>query len=353
VAKTLADPAATALAEWMLGVAHHLIGDQASARSHCESAAMRGLVCRRIDMVRFGYDHRIRALVALARTLWLQGYPDQAMKTARQAISEADQSRHPVTFCIALIWTAPVFVWSGDWPAAQATIERLVMHAAQYSLGPYQAVGRGLMGGLSIKRGDAQGGVQLLSDCLDELRDERHSVLTPVFASAMAEGLAVLGRVNEALAAIDYSLARAAENGGSSDLPEILRIKGYLVASTMPRSDPLEAKDWFLRSLESARQQAALSWELRTAMALARLLSDQGQRAEAHDNLAGIYHRFTEGFNTFDLKTASHLLDDLSYPVDCPSSFSSTLPQARETRQREGDSTRACRASKHTQIQET
>jgi predicted ATPase len=59
-----------------------------------------------------------------------------------------------------------------------------------------------------------------------------------------------------------------------------------------------------------------LGWELRTATTLARLLSDQGRRTEAHDILAEIYGRFTEGFDTSDLKTAKRLLDDLRCPVD-------------------------------------
>jgi len=79
---------------------------------------------------------------------------------------------------------------------------------------------------------------------------------------------------------------------------------------------PSEAKDWLLRSLESARQQSALGWELRTATTLAGLLSDQGRRTEAHDTLAGIYGRFTEGFDTSDLKTARRLLHGLSRPAD-------------------------------------
>ena len=131
----------------------------------------------------------------------------------------------------------------------------------------------------------------------------------------MAEGLAVLGNIKDAVATIDHALVRIAENGGSSETPEIQRIKGRILASA-PRSDPSEAKDWLLRSLESARQQSALGWELRTATTLARLLSDQGRRTEAHDILAGIYGRFTEGFDTSDLKTAKRLLDDLRCPVD-------------------------------------
>jgi predicted ATPase/DNA-binding winged helix-turn-helix (wHTH) protein len=315
VAKALAVPAASALADCMLGVAHHLIGNQAIARAHCETAVVRAIASHRINMIQFGCDHRIRALVALARTLWLQGYPDQAVKVARQTIHEADQFKHPVSLSSALIWTSSVFIWSGDWATAETIIERLGAHAARHSLGPCQAVSLGLTGALSIRRGNAQCGVQLLRWCLEELYAGRHHILTPVLASALAEGLMVLGNIKDAVATIDNALARIVENGGSSETPEILRIKGRILASA-PRSDPSEVKDSLLRSLESARQQSALGWELRTATTLAGLLSDQERRAEAHDLLAGVYGRFTEGFGTSDLKKARRLLVDLSRTVD-------------------------------------
>ena len=66
VAKTLADPAATALADWMLGVAHHVIGNLADAKKHCEAAVAREMASRHINMIQFGYDHRNRALASLA-----------------------------------------------------------------------------------------------------------------------------------------------------------------------------------------------------------------------------------------------------------------------------------------------
>src|ERR1700737_3733637 len=91
VAKALVDPAATALADWMLGVAHQVVGDQANARRHCENALVHAPASRRINMIQFGYDHRTCALVALAQTLWLQGSPDQAVKVVRQATHEADE----------------------------------------------------------------------------------------------------------------------------------------------------------------------------------------------------------------------------------------------------------------------
>jgi predicted ATPase len=60
-----------------------------------------------------------------------------------------------------------------------------------------------------------------------------------------------------------------------------------------------------------ASRQGALSWELRAATNLARLLRDQGHRAEAKALLQPVYDRFTEGFDTADLKAARALMDGL------------------------------------------
>jgi predicted ATPase len=61
-----------------------------------------------------------------------------------------------------------------------------------------------------------------------------------------------------------------------------------------------------------ARAQQAKSWQLRTAMSLARLWRDQGKRDEACELLAPVYGWFTEGFDTLDLKQAKALLTELA-----------------------------------------
>jgi predicted ATPase len=65
-------------------------------------------------------------------------------------------------------------------------------------------------------------------------------------------------------------------------------------------------------SLEWARQQQAKSWELRTAMSLARLWRDRGKAQQARELLAPVYGWFTEGFDTRDLKEAKALLEELA-----------------------------------------
>jgi predicted ATPase len=67
-----------------------------------------------------------------------------------------------------------------------------------------------------------------------------------------------------------------------------------------------------MQSLAVAREQSALAWELRSATALARLLSENGRRDQARDTLAPVYDRFTEGFETADLRIARQLIHELA-----------------------------------------
>jgi predicted ATPase len=73
-----------------------------------------------------------------------------------------------------------------------------------------------------------------------------------------------------------------------------------------------QAEGCFSQSIKIAHQQKAKSWELRAVMSLARLYQKQGKQEEAWDLLAQIYNRFTEGFDTVDLREAKALLDELS-----------------------------------------
>jgi predicted ATPase len=75
------------------------------------------------------------------------------------------------------------------------------------------------------------------------------------------------------------------------------------------------AEAHFRQALDWARQQGALSLELRSATTLSRLLRDQGRSTDATALLQPVYDRFTEGFDTADLKAAKALLDTLVEPV--------------------------------------
>ena len=106
-------------------------------------------------------------------------------------------------------------------------------------------------------------------------------------------------------------LERAEREQEHSLVPELLRLKGEFLLLDDHR-DPETARHCFVRSVERARAQGALAWELRSTISLASLERAHGQTGEARRLLQAVYDRFIEGFDTSDLKRAKHLLDEWS-----------------------------------------
>jgi ATP/maltotriose-dependent transcriptional regulator MalT len=298
------------MADWMLGVSHHLLGDQASALKHCETALNLAPI-QNSSLLCSGYDQRIRALVMLARALWLLGYASRAVTVATQALDQANALDHPLTLCFCDIHRATLLLWTGDWSEADRIIDQLIARSEKYSLGLCRVIGLGLKGKLSLLQGDTEAGLRLLKACLNASEAGQFQALTAIFTSDLAIGLAGAARPDEANAAIEQVMAACGEpTRRDFYLPEVMRIKGEILASGPEAS---EAETWFSRSLDLAREQSALAWELRTATSLARLLARQGRCDEATRVLRPVYDRFTEGFDTSDLGAAKRLLDKLRF----------------------------------------
>jgi predicted ATPase len=304
------DPADLVVADFMLGTCYHFMGDQAAAQFYGERGMARAAEPGTIIPNFFGFDHRIYAPISLARTLWLRGFPDQARSIARTAIDGAAARDNPLSICVSLAYGSPVFLWSGDFRPAGEYVDRLIEYAGRHSIEPYRAAGVGLKGFVAIARDDAGPGVDLLRTALEILSAKKLNILLTLFTGALAEGLRMTGQVEEALATINSAIARATDCGSTFDMPELLRIKAQILAA-MPRHGLASAMDCLIEAIEAARGQSALALELRSTMTLARLLPEGGQRDQARHDLALVYDRFTEGFQTEDLRLARALLEDL------------------------------------------
>jgi predicted ATPase len=201
-----------------------------------------------------------------------------------------------------------VFRWSGDLASAKECIDRLILEAERHALTPFQAVGYGLRGQVLIQQGDIETGMELLRGSVATLSAERYELYATELNGSLARGFAMLGRFDQALLTIDKTIARL-ERHGELFMPELQRIRGEILEKT---ADDQGAEAAFCRSIELADHQSALSWRLRASMSLARLQFRQGRREEAREALAETYARFSEGFDTADLKAAEGLLAILS-----------------------------------------
>ncbi|PWT87054.1 MAG: transcriptional regulator [Proteobacteria bacterium] len=316
IARTLGDAGATALAHALLGISLHLMGDLHAARVELEAAIETGPGSPASRTIYFGFDHHSWADMVLTTTLWLQGYPAQALAGAHEAIKYAERMHHPVSLGIVLN-SIQVLLWIGDLSTAEEHLDWFLARAEAQSFGPYLDLGLGLKGELAIRRGEVKAGVEMLQNCLEKLRATRYERFTTRFNMMLARGLAASGRSMEGVTLMNETLELIEAKGGTTYLPEVLRLKGsILLAMPNPRIEDAEA--CFRQSLELSRAHGSRAWELRTATDLAELWAGQGRSDDARALLLPVFAQFTEGADTADLEAAEHLLTTLRQHTGAP-----------------------------------
>jgi hypothetical protein len=242
--------------------------------------------------------------------LWLQGFPDQAIRAAENSVEEARAANHVLSVCYALAHAAcPIALLVGDVAAAESYLTLLLDQSTRYSLPLWAALGRSDWGVLLIKRGDLDAGLRLLRAGFGE---GRVAWWLTTYRDAMAgEALGRTGQVGDGRILVEEAIDHSQRTEDRWQIAELLRVKGELLLMQGGSSAAATAEDHFRQALDWARRQGALSWELRAATSLARLLRDQSRAADAVALLRSVYDRFTEGFDTADLRAAKALLDSL------------------------------------------
>jgi len=261
--------------------------------------------------VRFRFGQSVSARIQPAQLLWMQGFPDQAVRAAATATEAARISGHAISLCEALArWSCPILVHVGDLTAADSAVTELFDLAKLNGLGPWEVFGRCWKAALLIQRGHAERGVPLLRNGLAELREVKLFNLYNVrFVCFLAEGLTSLGEHAEALTLVEAAIATSEDKDELWYISELYRLKGDILAKCGLGG---EAEQCFLHSLELARHQDALSLELRAALSLSQIIAKRGERAEARELLARVYERFSEGLDTADLQAAKAIMAELS-----------------------------------------
>ncbi len=309
------DPAALLIAERLRGYVLHHLGEHRAAQQCFERVLE--LYPPRPDR---GYallrelDQRVLARGMLARVLWLQGYLDQAEEQARSTLEDAEALGYQPSICEALrLAVCPLAMMDGDLALATRAVAKLGDIANGANCAPfYSVLARCLGAKLSIIQGGFASAVASLHAEFGASERTAWAIWHPEFMGALAEGLAGLGRLGEALAVIDQALAKADAGGECYYVPELLRIKGELLLRCEGKPPAGVAEQCFEQALVTARGQNALFWELQAALSLGRLRLQQRKPDRARQILAAVYDRFTEGLDRTDLRAARGLLDLLS-----------------------------------------
>jgi adenylate cyclase len=300
----------------LLGATHGAYGDIAFARGEFDRAARSQKTClSTLEGVEpwessrlLSFDVVAQALGRLGRIHWLQGRPDEAQRTATACLARAEAHGSPINRALALLYALMVEQFRRDEDAAQALTKSYLELSEEYGFYlPFPIVHA------VSSRPLAQGGeyaaavAQLEEGIAANFRLGVRQGSTHLLAF-LAEMELWRGCAREGLVAIDKALALVEETGERFCEADIHRIRGELLWLDR-EGQPAEA--CFQTALDVARRQGALSLELRAATSLARLWNDTGHGQEARPLLAAVYGRFSEGFDTADLRDAKSLLDSL------------------------------------------
>jgi adenylate cyclase len=291
------------------GLLAALKGEYSAARQHLKRAL--GISQHTLDLIIADPELSVglpNCIGFLFTVCWILGYPDEARQ---QATHLAALLRQPLP---ENVYTSGVHhlltlncEFLRNYQGARAQAEEALNRSSQ-SRNPVGIVlGMLDLGNIMVAEGAVEAGIEKLSLMRSaEDAGARH----PHLANWVLAGAYLRARrAGEGSVIIEQALAQVAAGGARLFEADFYRMKGELALIAGEAFNEAEAA--LNSAIAIARRQQAKSFELRASLSLARLLAQEGRRGEAYGMLAQIYDRFTEGFDTADLKEAKALLDEL------------------------------------------
>jgi hypothetical protein len=172
----------------------------------------------------------------------------------------------------------------GEFEAAGEYAEREIAVARDHRFPFWLAGGMHLRGRALAAQGHRDEGLRLMNEELAGCRATGAWLAVPYLLSHIADTHLSAGHVPEGLAAVVEGLAVAEGNDQQTYVPELLRLRGELLACDPAMSR--EAKVSFEHAVSLACQQRSRVLARRAAASLAKYLQARGRAGEAEQMLA-------------------------------------------------------------------
>jgi tetratricopeptide (TPR) repeat protein len=256
-----------------------------------------------------GQDAGVSMRVLRAWVFWLLGQVDASVSQMAAALERADALEHVHTRAYAWYYAAVLHALRGEPAIAQGYAERCLATSEQYGFGHWIRLARAVGGVCASMLDPSAGRLTEVKAVLDEHQRAGYQLGVTLALGLLCAAHLLRNEPEAALELIEQGLLIVEHNSERLFEAELYRLKARaLLMRGAPGSD---AESLLSEALRTARRQQARSLELRAATDLARLWMNQGRRMEARDVLDSIYSRFSEGFNTQNLKEANAVLTEL------------------------------------------
>jgi predicted ATPase len=271
---------------------HWFAGDYREAQEHLERALALFQPGRDDHLAfRFGHDAGVAAIFYLAFTLWPLGDIGRAVSLVRDAEARSAALAHIGTRAFGRVHAALFALIRGDMSRAALNAFELARLTREHELPEWRTFGvflEGLAGGQS---GAAGGGLEDMRRGAKLLREQNVLVLDGLFKIVLAAAEARAGDAECAVAVLDEALATCERTGHRAFDAELHRVRGETLLKRDP-ANPATAEEALQTAIAVAKKQGTRSFELRAALALAKLYRSTGRPLDAHAVLSDALEGF-------------------------------------------------------------
>jgi len=257
-----------------------------------------------------GQDAGVAILAFMSWVLWMLGDVDTAVVRMAAALERADELRDAHTQAFAWYYASVLHALRGEPVIAQGYAERCLDMSEQRGFRQWLRLSSAIRGVCGVTLEASASRLDEVAAALDDYQQAGYQLGTTGQFALVASALILCKEPEAALERIDRGLSNVTRSDERYFEAELYRLKAR--ALLMRGAMDAEVESLLDRALQTARSQQAKSFELRAAADLAKVWMHQDKPAEALDLLGPVYARFTEGFNTPDMKNAKALFTELS-----------------------------------------
>ena len=287
------DSVEACVAHRVAGSTHWFAGEYREAREHLERAVALFQPGRDDDVAfRFGQDAGVAATLFLAIVLWVLGDVARATALAQQAHERIERIPHANTLAYGKLHMALFELIRGEVSRAVLNALELGQVARENDLPLFRALAEFLEAWAKSQTAGSADAREEMSRAVDVLRERNIRCFDGPLKFAHAQEEARLGDPERAISIINDAMADFDRRGHRAMDAELRRLRGEILLKRTP-ADPAPAEDAYRTAIAVAKQQGTRSFELRAALALAKLYRSTGCLAEAHAVLAPALEGFS------------------------------------------------------------
>jgi predicted ATPase len=268
------------------GTTHLFAGEYQEARVRLEQALALFQPGRDDDLAdRFGQDAGVSAMLYLALVLWPMNDAGRAISLVRDAKARTATLAHIGARAYGMCLAAMFELVCGNLSRAAPHAAELARLAHEHDLFMWRAYAIFLEGAAKAEGRTLGRGLRDMRRGAELLREQKVRTFDGLSKITLAEAEARAGDIDRSLAILDETLAPSERTGNRQFDAELHRIRGEMLLKRNP-AETASAEQALQTALAVAKQQGTRTFELRAALALAKLYQSFERPADAQAVLA-------------------------------------------------------------------